>query len=171
VDGVEPELRPDPRDEVSADGKGWSSLASILAPNDEVTTPAESGDDRAPAPGARTRSPVEITAGLLRGRWTAPILWHLFWGGKSFYQLLREVEGITRPALAHELDEMERVGLVRKRVDRGGPPRVEYVLTGLGESLKPVLGVMYQWGLEAMGRAFGDKLAVEKQRRCARDEH
>lgn len=114
---------------------------------------------------------MEITAGLLRGRWTAPILWHLFWGGKSFYQLLRELAGITRLALAHELDGMERAGLVVRRTNRAGALRVEYALTGVGESLKPVVGVMYQWGLEAMSLQVSDKLAVEEQRRVPEAEH
>lgn len=113
---------------------------------------------------------MEITAGLLRGRWTAPILWHLFWGGKSFYQLLRELDGLSRPALAHELEDMEKNGLVSRSFQRPGPTRVEYVLTGLGESLKPVVGVMYEWGLRALG-STAEELAVEKQSRCLRDEH
>ena len=62
------------------------------------------------------RSPVEITATLLRGRWTALVVWHLFWGEKRFYQLLRETEGITRRALAHELEQLERLGIVERRV-------------------------------------------------------
>jgi len=103
----------------------------------------------------RSRSPVEITAGLLRGRWTAIVLWHLFWGGKRFYQLVREVEGIPRRALAHELEELERLGIVERRVQHLGPTKVEYSLTRLGDSLKIVVGAMYEWGLVAMRHPAG----------------
>jgi DNA-binding HxlR family transcriptional regulator len=111
----------------------------------------------APAQGARTRSPVEVTAGLLRGRFTALILWHLYWGGKSFYQLLRELE------------EMERAGLVLRRYLASGP-RVVYALTSLGESLKPVIGVMYEWGLKALA-TNAETLAVSKRARPPQDAH
>jgi DNA-binding HxlR family transcriptional regulator len=113
---------------------------------------------------------VELTAGLLKGRWSALILWHLFWGGKSFYQLLRELDGVSRPALARELEEMERHGVVRRRVLRLGSTRVEYVLTDLGESLKTVVGVMYEWGLYAQ-RLRASELAVEKPGPEPREEH
>jgi DNA-binding HxlR family transcriptional regulator len=103
----------------------------------------------------RSKSPVEITAGLLRGRWTAIVLWHLFWGGKRFYQLVREVEGIPRRALAHELEELERLGIVERRVQHLGPTKVEYSLTRLGDSLKIVVGAMYEWGLVAMRHPAG----------------
>jgi len=106
----------------------------------------------APAASARPRSPVEITAALLRGRWTAVVVWHLFWGGKRFYQLVREIEGIPRRALAHELEELERAGIVERRVQHLGPAKVEYSLTRLGDSLKIVVGAMYEWGLVAMRR-------------------
>lgn len=98
------------------------------------------------------RSPVEITAHLLRGRWTALVVWRLFWGDKRFYQLLREAEGITRRALAHELEQLERLGIVERRVRHLGPSKVQYGLTALGESLKLVVGAMYEWGLLARHR-------------------
>ncbi len=119
---------------------------------------SESAGGRVPAQGLRSGSPVELTAGLLRGRFTALILWHLYWGGKSFSQLLRELDGLGRPALAHELEEMEKAGLVL----RAAGPRVVYALTTLGESLKPVVGVMYEWGLKALA-SHAESSAVSKQ--------
>lgn len=78
----------------------------------------------------RSPSPVETTAALLRGRFSALVIWHLFWGGKRFYQL-------------------ERAGIVARRVQGRGPGKVEYLLTPQGESLKIVVGAMYEWGLLA----------------------
>ena len=97
----------------------------------------------------RAPSPVEITAALLRGRFTALVIWHLFWGGKRFYQLVRELEGVPRKALAHELEELERGEIVARRLQGRGPGKVEYQLTARGESLKIVVGAMYEWGLLA----------------------
>lgn len=148
---------------------------SVVVPIDEKRlTPNEaprstSAGERPPALGARGRSPVEVTAGLLRGRFTAPILWHLYWGGKSFYQLLRELDGVGRPALAHELEEMEKTGLVERRYLPSGS-RVVYALTELGDSLKPVVGVMYEWGLRALA-TNAEILAVGKQSRPPQDTH
>jgi DNA-binding HxlR family transcriptional regulator len=94
----------------------------------------------------RPLSPVEATAALLRGRHTALVIWRLFWGGKRFYQLVRELPGVPRKAIAHELQELERAGVVR-RLSPGGPGRIEYKLTPSGEGLKIVVGAMYEWGL------------------------
>jgi DNA-binding HxlR family transcriptional regulator len=100
----------------------------------------------------RTLTPVEATAALLRGRYTAVVVWHLFWGGKRFYQLVRELDGIPRKAIAHELEELERSGLVRRSLGRG-LAKVEYRLTAQGEALKIVVGAMYEWGLRFRGPA------------------
>jgi len=133
----------------------------VVRPTSDVAPSApQTEGDRAPALGARPRTPVELTAGLLRGRWTAPILWHLFWGGKGFYQLLRELDGISRQALAHELEDLEAIGLVARSTHRSGSVRVEYVLTLLGASLRPVVGVMYEWGLHALATSYAEKPTV-----------
>ncbi len=129
------------------------SVVRIVVPFDDgrLTTqeasPALTGEERARSLSA-PRSPVQMTAGLLRGRWTVPILWQLYWGGKSFHQLLRELDGCGSPALANALEKMQKNGLVERRFLSSGP-RVVHALTPLGESLKPVVGVMYEWGLKA----------------------
>jgi len=113
----------------------------------QANAPRASGFGDGPRPLARPLSPVETTAALLRGRYTALVVWHLFWGGKRFYQLVRELAGVPRKALAHELDELERAGIVTRRVQLRRPAKVEYRLTPLGERLKIVVGAMYEWGL------------------------
>jgi DNA-binding HxlR family transcriptional regulator len=124
--------------------EAWRSQASSGEAESGPSEPA-SGP---PAPRApRPLSPVETTAALLRGRFTALVVWHLFWGGKRFYQLVRELSGVPRKAIAHELEELERAGIVARRVQSHGPAKVEYQLTPLGERLKIVVGAMYEWGL------------------------
>ncbi len=118
---------------------------------------------RAATSTARFGSPVEITAGLLRGRWTALILWNLFWGGKRFYRLLRDLPGIPRKALALELQELERLGLIERQFHRRDLDGVEYTLSLVGQSLKPVLVTMYEWGLLVWNLPVAEALAVGEQ--------
>jgi DNA-binding HxlR family transcriptional regulator len=76
------------------------------------------------------------------------VVWHLFWGGKRFYQLVHELRGVPPKAIAHELEGLERAGIVHRALSRG-PMKVEYKLTPQGESLKIVVAAMYEWGLAA----------------------
>jgi DNA-binding HxlR family transcriptional regulator len=124
------------------------STASVV----RFSIPVGTGEGVGPESRPTWGSPVEITAAVLRGRWTAVVVWHLFWGDKRFYQLLRETRGIHRRALAHELEQLERLGIVTRRVRQAGPSKVQYGLTPLGESLKLVVGAMYEWGLLARDR-------------------
>jgi DNA-binding HxlR family transcriptional regulator len=94
------------------------------------------------------RSPVVVAAHVLGRRWAAHILWSLFWEGKSFYQLLRDADGLSRGTLVEELEVLQRFGLVAHVRARSGP-RLQYVLTPLGESAKPALAALYEWGLLA----------------------
>ena len=112
-----------------------------------VATTSEHLRDEAQFPAARARTPVEVAASVIGGRHRALIVWNLFWGGKGFFQLLREMDGIPRRTLTFELEELERNGIVRKCIQRSPQPRVEYALTPLGTSLKVVVGTMYEWGL------------------------
>ena len=64
------------------------------------------------------------------------------------HELMRLTTGISKKSLRQALVEMERHGLVRREVRRGATRRAEYALTPLGESLKLVVGTMYEWGLK-----------------------
>jgi DNA-binding HxlR family transcriptional regulator len=81
-------------------------------------------------------------------RWKTLIVWRLFWGAKPFCELMRCTRGLTKKTLRHALAEMERNGLVRKEVRFGQGRRAEYALTPYGETLKPIVGAMYEWGLQ-----------------------
>jgi len=118
----------------------------------------------APASGARGRLPVELAGAVLRGRLAVPILWSLFWGGRSFYQLLRSLEGVGPRGLEAELCALERKGVVRvEPATRPGGRRV-YALTRSGERLKVVLGLMHEWGLAALADPeIAPGLGVEEQ--------
>ena len=99
------------------------------------------------AESANAPSPLEATLGVLDGRWKALLVWQLFWGARPFCELMRRMHGITKKALRRELAEMERQGLVRRTVSLDGHRKASYSLTPLGETLKPIVGGMYEWGL------------------------
>ena len=89
--------------------------------------------------------PADETLELIGGRWKVPILWKLFDGKHRFGELLRSLDPCTQKMLAQQLREMERDGLVKRRVYAQVPPKVEYSLTPAGRSLKPVVDAMIRW--------------------------
>ncbi len=98
-----------------------------------------------------TGCPAEVTLKVIGGRWKIPILWHLSQETKRFSGLQRSIEGITPKMLTQQLREMERDGIVHRRVYPEVPPRVEYSLTPMGRSLKPVVDSMCRWGARKIG--------------------
>ncbi len=99
-----------------------------------------------------TECPAEITLNVISGRWKFLILWHLFQGTKRFSELRRSVNGITQKMLTQQLREMERDGIVDRKVYPQVPPKVEYSLTTLGQSLKSVIDAMCEWGTKHKAR-------------------
>src|SRR5688572_29045068 len=100
------------------------------------------------APHAGMRCPVEAALQVLDDRWKTLIVWRLFWGAKPFCELMRCTRGLTKKTLRHALAEMERHGLVARQVRFSGSRKAEYALTPYGETLKPIVGAMYEWGLQ-----------------------
>ncbi|MBZ5536668.1 MAG: helix-turn-helix transcriptional regulator [Acidobacteriia bacterium] len=94
----------------------------------------------------RAKCPAEITLSVIGGRWKVPILYHLFQGVKRFSELQRSVSGVTQKVLTQQLREMERDRILHREVYAQVPPKVEYSLTDLGKSLKPVIDAMCEWG-------------------------
>jgi DNA-binding HxlR family transcriptional regulator len=81
-------------------------------------------------------------AGLLERRWTVPILWASVAGASRFNEIKQAVGGIPPRTLAQRLLELERAGLLERRVIDARPPRVEYVLTDEGRRLRSVLDAL-----------------------------
>ena len=94
----------------------------------------------------RTGCPAEATLAVINGTWKVPILFHLATGTKRFSALGRDLPGISQKVLIQQLREMERDGVVRRKVYAQVPPKVEYSLTVTGKSLLPVVNVMCRWG-------------------------
>jgi DNA-binding HxlR family transcriptional regulator len=83
---------------------------------------------------------------LIGGRWKVVILHRLFEGPHRFSELRRRVAGVTPKMLTQQLREMEAAGLLTRKVYAQVPPRVEYALTPLGKSVKPIVDAMCRWG-------------------------
>ena len=93
---------------------------------------------------------VEVTLSVMGGTWKPVILFHLLPGKKRFSELSRTIGGptrITQRMLTLQLRELEEAGIVLRTVHAEVPPRVDYALTELGLSLKPVLIAMRNWGI------------------------
>src|SRR5437867_5251503 len=95
---------------------------------------------------AVTDCPVETTLAVIAGRWKMVILYHLFDGTLRFSELQRAMPGVTQKMLTQQLRELERDGVVRRKIYPQVPPKVEYSLSPLGQSLKPALDSMCKWG-------------------------
>ena len=85
---------------------------------------------------------------LISDRWKVLILRDLLSGTKRFGELKKSIGSISQKVLTSNLRSMEEDGLLTRKVYAEVPPRVEYTLTELGESLRPILLAMQQWGLE-----------------------
>lgn len=90
--------------------------------------------------------PVETTLTLIGDKWKVLILRDLLTGAKRFGELRRSVGGVSQKVLTAQLRAMEKSGLVTRTVYAEVPPRVEYALTALGQSLRPILDAMSSWG-------------------------
>jgi len=101
--------------------------------------------------------PVETTLAVIGGLWKVLILRELFGGTKRFNELRRALAGVTHRTLTKQLRELEARRIIRRKVYRQVPPKVEYSLTPLGESLKPVLDAMHEWGEQYPHGAAGRK--------------
>lgn len=90
---------------------------------------------------------MAYTLNLIGDRWKGSLLWALFNDNRLRFSQLRDLlPGISERMLAKQLRELEDDQLVRRIAYAEVPPRVEYELTGLGHSMKPMLKEMSDWG-------------------------
>lgn len=99
-----------------------------------------------------TNCPVKLTASIIGGKWKPSLLFHLEGRTRRFCELQRLIPRLTKKMLTQHLRELERDGIVHRKVYAEVPPRVEYSLTRHGESLKPILKLMSAWGTRHRAR-------------------
>ena len=107
--------------------------------------------------------PVETTLFFLSTKWSALILRDLMDGPRRFNELQRSIGHISQKVLTSNLRQMEKHGLLTRTVYAEVPPRVEYELTELGASLKPVLDTLRWWGEIYSASASGTSLTGHRQ--------
>ena len=90
--------------------------------------------------------PVETTLTLISDKWKVLILRDLMNGTMRFGELRKSIGQVSQKVLTAQLRQMEDSGLLTRTVYPEVPPRVEYTLTDLGRSLKPILDAMWTWG-------------------------
>ncbi|WP_449622419.1 winged helix-turn-helix transcriptional regulator [Robertmurraya sp. Marseille-Q9965] len=89
----------------------------------------------------------EFTLSLINGKWKITIIYYLGTNGKlRFSEIKKLFPKISHKVLTAQIRELEADGIVSRRVYPEVPPRVEYSLTELGESLMPIVLMMYEWG-------------------------
>lgn len=142
-----------------------STVASVPAVAGlSISAPAASAAASLPVSAASASSaanlpacPVEVTLSLISNRWKTLIIRDLLEGTKRFSELQRSVGGISQKVLTQNLRAMEADGLVTRAVFAEVPPRVEYSLTPVGQSLEMVLDAMSEWGEEYKAAVRGGR--------------
>ncbi len=92
--------------------------------------------------------PVETTLNLIGGKYKSLILWHLSEGTLRYSELQKAVPAASPRILTNQLRELESQNLITRTVYPVVPPKVEYSMTELGQSLMPILTAMRDWGAE-----------------------
>lgn len=102
-----------------------------------------------------TPCPVEYTASIISNKWKVLILRDLFEGTKRYNELTKSVVGISAKVLTQNLRDLEKDGIISRKVYPEVPPRVEYSVTEKGLELKGVLDIM---------KTFGEKYQPKKDK-------
>lgn len=92
--------------------------------------------------------PVATTVSLIGSKWKILIMRNLLVRSWRFNELKKDLDGISQKVLTDSLRSMEDDGIVTRTVYAEVPPRVEYALSPLGESMRPIMDAMEQWGTE-----------------------
>ena len=100
--------------------------------------------------------PVATTVQLIGSKWKLLILRNLMVRPWRFNELRRDLEGISQKVLTDSLRALEEDGSITRTVYPEVPPRVEYALSPLGESMRPILDAMEEWGTNYKKRMAGE---------------
>lgn len=90
--------------------------------------------------------PVATTVQLIGNKWKILILRNLLGRPWRFNEMLRSIPGISQKVLTDNLRALESDGIITRTVYAEVPPRVEYALSDLGESMRPIIKAMEVWG-------------------------
>jgi DNA-binding HxlR family transcriptional regulator len=96
--------------------------------------------------------PIETTFKIIGKRWTVLIIREILKGNTQFNRFLENIEGISPKVLTERLRELERLGIIRRRIVSEYPVRVEYSLTDMGKGFEPVLLSAASFSMEYLPR-------------------
>lgn len=92
-----------------------------------------------------TNCPVEAALDIIGGKWKSIILFRVLEQTRRFNELRRLLPNVTQRMLTNQLRELERDGLIDRKVYAEVPPKVEYSVTAFGKTLRPVLTTLTKW--------------------------
>jgi DNA-binding HxlR family transcriptional regulator len=101
-----------------------------------------------------TKCPVTLTSLIIGGKWKPVIIYNVSRGINRFGEMQRAMPGISKKMLTQELRDLERNGILNRKIYAEIPPRVEYSLTEQGKATLPVLQSMVDWG-KAYAKTLG----------------
>ena len=90
--------------------------------------------------------PVAVTVSLIGNKWKLLIIRNLLMRPWRFNELHRDLDGISQKVLTDNLRQLESDGIITRTIYPDVPPRVEYALSDLGNSMRPILDAMQEWG-------------------------
>jgi DNA-binding HxlR family transcriptional regulator len=93
---------------------------------------------------------VEAALDVIGNKWKGVILFHLLDGKKRFNELRKLIPSVTQRMLTLQLRELEKDGIIHRKVYPEVPPKVEYSLTAIGKELRPMLLSLREWGSRFM---------------------
>ena len=105
-------------------------------------------------PDDETIEALQAAVGVLAAKWSVVVLTRLATGSRRFNELLRQIDGVSRRMLSATLRQLERDGLVERRVYARVPARVGYELSPAGEQLLAALAPLAGWGVQHRAEVF-----------------
>lgn len=107
---------------------------------------------------------LDVTMDFIGGKWKTVVLWYLRNERRRFSELKKQIPEITEKMLSLQLKELEKDGIVERKVYAEVPPRVEYFLTEEGKTLIPCVEALAQWGRER-GEKFGEIREIQRDKK------
>jgi DNA-binding HxlR family transcriptional regulator len=91
--------------------------------------------------------PLQVISKIIGGKWKLLIMLHLLDGTKRFNELRRLIPDVTQRMLTNQLRELEKEGIITRKIYAQVPPKVEYSLSDIGKNLKPAFDQLRSWGI------------------------
>jgi DNA-binding HxlR family transcriptional regulator len=110
---------------------------------------------------------MDVTMDYIGGKWKTVVLWYLRKDKKRFSELRRLIPNITEKMLSLQLKDLEKDGIVKRKIYPEIPPKVEYSLTDFGKTLIPMLDEIAKWGrrlAEAKGKMVDKEMKRSRKR-------